>query len=81
MKIEDIAAGRDGVSRRLQDRPGAAARTLNVQNFIAGTAPAYADHIVFGALQWGRMMSATPLLEADDPIVHWMDAVLGTYGL
>ena len=60
-------------------RPCAA--RLKVQNFVAGAAPAYADHIVFGALQWGRLTSATPLLEADDPIIHWMDAVLGTYGL
>ena len=55
--------------------------TLKAQPFIAGAAPAYADHIVFGALQWGRLVSYTPLLAEDDPIVHWMDAVLGTYGL
>lgn len=54
---------------------------LKVQSFLAGQAPAYADHIVFGALQWGRMMSSKPLLAQDDPIIDWMEMVLGTYGL
>lgn len=55
--------------------------TLAVQNFIAGTAPSYADHIVFGALKWAVMMSATELLEPGDRILVWMDEVLFTYGL
>lgn len=55
--------------------------TLSAQAFIAGTAPNYADHIVFGALKWAQMMSADPLFEPDDRILAWMDEVLGTYGL
>ena len=55
--------------------------TLEAQKFIAGDAPSYADHIVFGALQWARLMSSTNLLEANDPLASWMDAVLETYGL
>lgn len=55
--------------------------TLKAQKFIAGDAPAYADHIVFGALQWARLMSSTPLLETSGPLSLWMQAVLETYGL
>ncbi|HQT63450.1 MAG: glutathione S-transferase [Acidocella sp. 20-57-95] len=55
--------------------------TLKTQQFIAGTGPAYADHIVFGALQWAKLTSPVPLLEADDPIALWMAALLAGYGL
>jgi len=54
---------------------------LEAQKFIAGDAPNYADHIVFGALQWARLISSTNLLKANDPLEGWMDAVLDTYGL
>jgi glutathione S-transferase len=55
--------------------------TLAVQSFIAGASPSYADHIVFGSLQWARLMSATVLFEPGDRVVEWMDAVLEAYGL
>lgn len=55
--------------------------TLEYQSFVAGAAPAYADHIVFGALKWATMTSSTALLAPDDLITHWMQAVLDTYGL
>ena len=53
--------------------------TLREQKFIAGEAPGYADHIVFGALQWARLMSSTTLF--DGALADWMQAVLDTYGL
>jgi glutathione S-transferase len=53
--------------------------TLHVEKFFAGEAPGYADHIIFGALQWARLMSSTPLVEG--PLAVWMQAVLDTYGL
>jgi glutathione S-transferase len=81
MKIEDVAAGRAAAIAAFEAALAPLRATLRVQGFVAGNAPAYADHIVFGALQWGRMMSATPLLEANDAIAVWMAAVLGTYGL
>jgi glutathione S-transferase len=55
--------------------------TLAGQKFLGGDSPAWADHIVFGALQWARLTSATPLWPADDIIAVWMDAVLKAYGL
>jgi glutathione S-transferase len=55
--------------------------TLQTQPFIAGPGPAYADHIIFGALQWGVMTSPVPLLEEDDPITVWMRKLLETYGI
>jgi glutathione S-transferase len=81
MTLEDIAAQRETNLAAFKAALAPLRSTLKVQSFIAGVAPAYADHIVFGALQWGRLVSSTPLLDENDPIVDWMDAVLGTYGL
>jgi glutathione S-transferase len=79
--IEDLAAGRDEAVVRFKATLAPLRATLKGQSFIAGTAPTYADHIVFAALQWARLMSSTPLLEEHDPIADWMEAVLKTYGL
>jgi len=54
--------------------------TLKGQKFLGGETPLYADHIVFGALQWGVKTSSTPLLAAEDAVTLWMQAVLDYYG-
>ena len=79
--IEEMDADRPAAMEKLHATLKPLYRLLSTQSFIAGDAPNWADHIVFGALQWGRLMSATPLLPEDDPIVDWMDRVLSTYGL
>jgi glutathione S-transferase len=52
---------------------------LREQNFIGGEAPAYVDYIVFGALQWVRVISAG-MLEKNDPVATWFDRCLDLYG-
>ena len=79
--IEEIDEDRPAAQARLQATLKPLYRLLSNQRFIAGEAPNWADHIVFGALQWGRLMSASPLLPDNDPILDWMGRVLSTYGL
>jgi glutathione S-transferase len=79
--IEELATRRPSAITTFHATLAPLLATLNAQKFIAGEAPNYADHIVFGALQWGRLMSSTPLLEPASPLNTWMTAVLGTYGL
>lgn len=55
--------------------------TLKAQPFLAGEGPMFADHIVFGALQWARLGSAVPLFELDDPIWTWMESIIDVYAL
>jgi glutathione S-transferase len=55
-------------------------RTLQRQQFLAGTAPAYPDYIVFGAFQWARAISDFELLAADDPIAAWRGRLLDLFG-
>jgi glutathione S-transferase len=81
MTIEEIAKQRETAVKHFKTVLAPLRSTLAAQPFIAGTAPAYADHIVFGALQWARLMSSTDLLEGETAINDWMAAVLGAYGL
>jgi len=81
MRIEDFAPKRAEAVAALEAALAPLRTTLGLQNFIAGAAPSYADHIVFGALQWARLTSVQPLFAADDLILDWMHAVLSAYGL
>lgn len=79
--LEDLAAQRPAALAKLKPVFSPLLATLRGQKFLAGEAPNYADHIVFGALQWARATSSTPLLEEYDVLTAWMAAVLETYGL
>lgn len=79
--IEQVAAKRDAHLAAFKAVLVPLRLTLQAQPFIAGAGPAYADHIVFGALQWGVKTSPVKLLEADDPITLWMASLLATYGI
>jgi glutathione S-transferase len=81
MTIEEMAARRESYLPAVHAALVPIRNSLGVQPFISGHGPAYADHIVFGALQWGRLMSATPLLAADDLILVWMKNLLDVYGI
>jgi glutathione S-transferase len=81
MTIEAIAARRPEYLTVLQTALAPLRATLKAQPFLAGDIPNYADHIAYGALRWATMTSSTPLLEADDPITLWMQALLNTYDL
>jgi hypothetical protein len=50
------------------------------QDFIAGALPGYADYCVFGMFMWARCSSSVELIEPDDPVVHWRERLLDTFG-
>jgi glutathione S-transferase len=54
-------------------------RTVERQDFVCGSAPAYADYVVFGAFQWARSISDFELLAADDAIHSWRGRMLDLY--
>jgi glutathione S-transferase len=54
--------------------------TVKDMPFLGGERPAYADYIVFGALQWARCASPQNLLEDDDPVAAWFERLLDLYG-
>lgn len=50
--------------------------TLKSQPWIGGSSPLFADYIVFGALQWVRLVSTARLLEEGDPVTDWFERCL-----
>lgn len=53
---------------------------LSAQPFLAGRAPNHADHIVFGAFQWARVIRPLDFLGQDDPVHGWLERMLDAYG-
>lgn len=49
---------------------------LKKQPFIGGETPLFSDYIVFGPLQWARVVSQTRLLEPGDPVLDWFERCL-----
>ena len=75
-----IAAERDEALAALRRTLAPLRSTLASQPFVAGAAPAYADHAVFGAFQWARVISPIALTAADDPVSAWVERMLDAYG-
>ena len=53
---------------------------LKSQPWIGGQGPLFADYLVFGPLQWARVVSNYPILEADDPVREWFERCLDLHG-
>lgn len=78
--LEAFAANRDADVLTFRQSLQSLRATLAAQPFLAGAAPAYADHIVFGGFQWARATSPFALLAGDDPIAAWRSRMLDAYG-
>ena len=53
---------------------------LKFQCFLGGDAPLFADYIVFGALQWARIVSPHRLLADGDVVTEWFERCLDLHG-
>lgn len=54
--------------------------TLTGQDFLSGTGPAYADHVVFASFQWARVASPLNILDGFEAIAAWRERLLDAYG-
>ena len=77
--LEDYCAEREANLKQFHDVLTPFRLTVKDMPFLGGEAPAYADYIVFGALQWARCSSPQNLLPADDPVTRWFAAMLELY--
>lgn len=53
---------------------------LKFQPYLGGESPLFADYILFGALQWARVVSPKPILRDDDPVRGWFERCLDLHG-
>jgi glutathione S-transferase len=74
------ADGRDNHVVAFRDSLTPARLVLRAQPWLGGAAPSYADHILFGTLQWPRCVSRFEMLAPDDPVQGWFERVLDLYG-
>jgi glutathione S-transferase len=80
MKLAEVTANRDTAVEAFRRDLHPLRMVLRERPFLHGEAPAYADAIAFGSLQWPRCVSAFPVLTQDDPIHAWRDRMLDAYG-
>lgn len=79
-RLEDVQAGRDERIDDLRRALTPLRHTLKRQDFIGGETPLFADYIVFGALQWARVVSPITLLADDDAVAVWFGRLLDMHG-
>jgi glutathione S-transferase len=74
--LEEVQAGREARLEGFQNCLQPLRMTLQDAPFLGGAQPLYADYLVFGALQWARVISPFRVLEADDPMYAWFGRCL-----
>jgi glutathione S-transferase len=77
--LEEVVKDREARLPAFRESLAPLRRTLERQDFVAGATPAYADYVVFGALQWARAISDLELLATDDPVAAWRGRMLDLF--
>jgi glutathione S-transferase len=77
--LEELAGERGKALEQFRRRLQPVRKTLEQRRFLGGDAPAYADHILFGVLQWARVVSTATVLEPGDVVAAWFERVLDLY--
>jgi glutathione S-transferase len=78
--LEAVYAGKEQALAELPQKLSPMRSVLTRQPWIGGDKPLFADHILFGAFQWGRVCSPAKLLAGDDPVHEWFERCLDLYG-
>lgn len=78
--LEEFYANRDVELEGLPGKLAPLRSVLATQPWMGGQSPLFADYILFGALQWGRVSTPTRLLAADDPVNAWFERCLDLHG-
>jgi glutathione S-transferase len=78
--LEAIQAGREERLPAFREALQPLRHLLGRQPFLGGVTPLFADYILFGALQWARVISPLRLLDPDDPVAQWFERCLDLHG-
>jgi glutathione S-transferase len=77
--LEDLSAGREQAVQAFRRKLQPVRKALETRNFLGGAAPAYADYVLFGLLQWARVISPAEVLEHGEAVAAWFERVLYFY--
>ena len=80
MTLEEVTATREQDIKAFPAHLAPLRVMLKSQPFIGGSAPLFSDHIVFGALQWARIVAKADLFDDNDPVEAWFERCLDLYG-
>ncbi len=83
MTLEPYSATRDASLPGFIEACTPLERTLTEQDFLAGSSPAYVDHVVFSVFQWARVGSPRDVLAAGtgmDAVRAWRARMVRAYG-
>lgn len=78
--LEQARAARGESQKRLERALEPMQATLKRQPFVCGSAPAYADYILFSVFQWARVTSPQDTLAAETPLTAWRERLLDLHG-
>lgn len=79
-RLEEVSGGRDAGLPAFRAALEPLRSMLTFQPWFGGEGPLFADYIVFGALQWIRIVSPFHPLAKDDPIAGWFERCLDLHG-
>jgi glutathione S-transferase len=77
--LEELATGREQAVAAFRRKLQPVRKALEKRYFLGGSSPTYADYILFGLLQWARIISSEKVLEDADVIAAWFGRVLDLY--
>jgi glutathione S-transferase len=77
--LEEVFPDREGAIAAFPAKLQPLRHMLRSQPFIGGESPLFADYIVFGALQWLKVVTGSVHLPADDPALDWFERCLDLY--
>ncbi len=78
--LEEVTANRDAEIAAFPAKLEPIRSMLTFQPFIGGDSPLFADYIVFGALQWVRIISGVDIFADKDPVRDWFERCLDLHG-
>jgi glutathione S-transferase len=74
--LEDVPKGRGEKHNAFLENIEPLRLMLQLQPFIGGDGPLFADYIVFGAFQWARICSPFEILPKGDTVRDWFERCL-----
>jgi glutathione S-transferase len=74
--LEELYAGHEPAMLAFRRKLQPVRKALETNDFLGGVAPAYADYILFGPLQWARVVSPAKVLEESDVVAAWFERML-----